>query len=79
MDDKHIVNALVAIGRCQEILMRIEENDLFDNLSKHNTYWDSEHEIESEKLYDIRMRLCSLTEDLAELINILSLDDEDLG
>lgn len=77
MNDKHVVNALVSIGRCQEILKRIESNEVLDNLSKHNTYWHSEHESDSEKLHDIRCSLLSLTEDIAEIIYILSLNDEE--
>ncbi len=45
------------VGEARYMLNELKFHELFDNLSKHNPWWDSEHEIEGDKLEDIRMQL----------------------
>jgi len=78
MSDKYTVKALISIGRAEMILNKIFGNPLFDNLSKHNPWWDSEHEKEAELLHDIRCQFQSINDDLYELSAELKQDyDED--
>ena len=60
------------IGRAREILSGIMDMDVFDDLSKHNQYWESEHEKESDKLFEIRMKISHLQDGLGNLYEILS-------
>lgn len=66
-----MVDAVIRIGRAQEYLKSIIENQIFNNLSKHDQKWKSEHEKESELLDDTRMSLSCLSDNLWYLNTIL--------
>lgn len=72
---KCFIKRIEDIGQAKEMLKNILECDLFDNLSKHNPYWESDYEVEYDKLYDLRMKLSSLEEKLLDLNMILSSED----
>jgi len=74
---KCILKRLEDIGCAREKLQSIIDEDIFENLSKHNPYWDSEHEKESEKLYDIRIKLAYFKEKLWEIYSTLSQENHD--
>lgn len=85
MDDKKellfslqelVINRLEDIGRAQVKLNAILEHDIFENLSKHNLYWQSEHELESVKLCSIRMQLSSINDSLFELWEVIKPKNE---
>lgn len=67
----HMLNRIADLGRAQERLKTILDDEIFNNLSKHNAYWESEHEKEDEKLYDIRCKLSCLLDNLWDLFAIL--------
>ncbi len=60
-----------AIGRAEERLRDILYDDVFDSTSKHNTYWHSKYELESEKLDHLRRKVAYLSERLWDLLSIL--------
>jgi hypothetical protein len=76
MNDQ-LINKLLSIGRCLEIIDRLLENTLFDDLSKHNEYWHSEHELEGDKLDETRMSLAAVQEDLLRVWETLKEREED--
>lgn len=75
--NKHIISRLEDIGSARTLLSEILKNDLFDNLSKHNPYWDSEDSLSDEKLYDIRMNLGAMEDKLMEIYIKLKLEDDE--
>ena len=54
---RHLQN----VGRAEEKLMRLLEDAIFDTLSKHNDYWDT------DKLDDVRMKLSCIKEQLEDI------------
>lgn len=75
--DPSIVQAIIRLGRAIEKMKSILELDLFDNLSKHNPYWDSEHEPEGEKLDQARRNISFIHEKLYEMNSTLRGYDDD--
>lgn len=65
--EKSLIAHFQDIGIAQEKLTRIYYNDLFNNLGKHEDYWESDHSIEEEKLQSIRQKLCAIHDELAEI------------
>ena len=65
------------IGIAQEALYRILQDPLFENLSKHDKYWHSKHDDESDKLDDVRMRLSCLSDNLWDIWRILKIEVDD--
>ena len=66
-----ILNNLKDMGRAQERLKIILDDELFENLSKHNSYWQSEHEVEDDKLHTIRCKLSCMMDNLWDVFAIL--------
>ena len=69
---KEMIDRVEDIGRARQKLKSILDTEMFDNLSKHNPYWESKDEEMSEKLYDIRMSLACLNDNLWDLWAILN-------
>lgn len=64
------------LGRARSLLESVLEEQMFKDLSKHNPYWESEHEVEADKLYDIRCNLRCLIDNLWEVVAILKHPEE---
>ena len=64
------------MGIVQKYLYDLMKDEIFGGLSKHNPYWDSEHEKESEKLYDLRCKISYIHGQLEEIFEILAKSDE---
>ena len=67
-----IIDRIEDIGRARQKLKSILDTEVFDNLSKHNPYWESKDEEMSERLYEIRMSLSCLNDNLWDLWAILN-------
>jgi len=72
-----IINRLIAIGTAKEKILQLLDADYFDELSKHNDYWDSSHGEEGDKLDECRMRFKHVYEVLWDVIGLLNCDNED--
>lgn len=68
---KIMVDRIISLGRAQRLLKEIMSEDIFNGLSKHNVYWQSEHEKEYEKLDDTRRGLVGVYDSLCDLSDIL--------
>lgn len=71
----HLVKRIKDIGRIDEKLKVILDMECFDNLSKHNEYFDSEHVIEFEKLDTLRRNLICIQELLYEIWEIVQFEE----
>lgn len=67
-----ITNRLEDLGRIRELLNLLLEEDFMndDFFTKHNTYWDSEHEVEADKLDDCRMKFRRIHDQLWDIFGI---------
>ena len=76
-DCKYICKRLEMIGTVREKLrVLMMESDLIpDDLSKHNPYFDSEHQAECEKLYDLRCKFKSIEESLWDIFSVMDHDE----
>lgn len=72
---KEILRRIQDLGRIEEKLKHLTHQEIFDDLSKHNPYWESTDEVASEKLYDIRMQLSYILEQLYEITSIATCDE----
>lgn len=55
-----VVSYILKVGEARQMLHQLQQDEFFSTLGKHNPYWDSEHEIEADKLDEIRMNLCHM-------------------
>jgi len=70
-----LIDGIIRIGRAQQMLTHLLDDGIFENLSKHNNYWNSEDEVDGDKLFDVRMKLSCLKDNLWELMAILQPGD----
>ena len=56
-------------GQALELLQRLGEDEIFNTLSKHNPFWH-----ESDKLEDLRMKLCDIEQKIHEVRDYLTID-----
>ncbi len=75
--DIKVARYLVNVGRATQKLREALDHDIFDDLSKHSTYWQSEDEKTDGKLHDIRMALSIIREALSEALYKIEGDYED--
>lgn len=71
---KHLISRIEDIGTAKERLKNILQTAIFDELSKHDEWWHSAHEVESEKLDELRRTFIVLQEELWRLQEILHQD-----
>lgn len=71
-----IIQIIESNGIAQEKLKTILYHDMFEGLSKHNSYWKSEHEVECDKLDHIRMTLKCMQDNLWDVWRVLSQNEE---
>lgn len=71
-----ICKKLESIGIAREKLRLVLENEVFNDLSKHNPWWTSIHEVEDDKLDDLRRKLSCLNDELWEIVSTLEEDHE---
>lgn len=71
---RNLIKRLEDIGRCRHILDQLHRHDAFDDLSKHNYFFHSEHQIESDKLNELRMYLGNIKDQINEISEILDND-----
>ena len=75
LEDK-MISRIKDMGRVQERLKAILDDEIFDTLSKHNPYWDSKHEPECDKLDDLRRKFSCFQDNLWDIMGILCAGDE---
>lgn len=56
-------------GKALAILDEVLKHTLFDNLSKHNPFWDS-----SDEMDELRMNLSMISDKLTEAVEMLTID-----
>lgn len=76
---KEHLQYLINVGKALHKLEELAKHDLFDDLSKHNTYWQSAHEDEYEKLDELRRRLMWISEKIWDAISLLEIEIDDDG
>ena len=69
-----VLLSIQLLGQIKEKLNNILDDRLFNDLSKHNPYWNSEHEVEYEKLYDTRCALSTFENQLWGIIGLINGD-----
>lgn len=75
LEDK-MISRIKDLGRAQEKLKMILDDEIFDRLSKHNPYWDSKYEPEGDKLDDLRRKFSCLSDNLWDIMGILRTEEE---
>ena len=68
---KQILDKIQDVGRAEQKLLDILEDDIFKKTSKHNPYWESNLEEEADKLDELRMKFACLHDNLWDVIGIL--------
>ena len=75
LEDK-MISRIKDMGRVQERIKSILDDDIFNDLSKYNTYWQSKHEEENGKLIRLHMKLSCLHDNLWDIMGILRGDEK---
>lgn len=70
---------LINVGICVERMRNVITADVFENLSKHNPWYDSKHELEADKLDELRRTLVLVKEEIESMLIKLDpmLDDDE--
>lgn len=72
-----ILNRIQDIGRAQEKLKSILDEDILEQHSKHDPYWHTDDlEIANDRLHDLRCKLNCLSDNLWDLWTILRKEEE---
>lgn len=71
-----LISKIKDMGRIQERLKTILDDEIFETLSKHNTYWHSKNEAEGDKLDDLRRKFSCLNDNLWDIMGILRTEEE---
>ncbi len=66
-----IISKIKDLGRIQERIQAILNDEIFIDLSKHNSYWHSEFDLESRKLHSLRIKFSCLSDNLWDIMGIL--------
>ncbi len=72
-----LVYRIIDLGRVEEKIKNILDDEIFDTLSKHNPYWDSKHDLEADKLDDLRRKFSCLQDNLWDIMAILQKEREE--
>jgi len=75
--NQDMINHLHNIGKAQYMIKELLQRDIFDTLSKHNDWWDSDDPIASEKLDDVRCTLNGIQYELWEIQEALSAPEDE--
>ena len=71
-----LISRVKDLGRAQEKLKFILDDEIFDRTNKHNAYWNTESEADWDKLDDLRRKFALINENLWDLMAILKTGDE---
>ena len=72
-----IIKRLEDIGAARLLVKQLLDKEIFESTSKHNPYWDSEHEVESDKLDEARRTLIGVQMELWEIQEMLASPEEE--
>jgi hypothetical protein len=73
---KAMIEVIIRLGRAQQLLRHLLDDEIWDNLSKHNPKWESEHEREDEILHDVRIKLAFVNDHLHDICYLLQPENE---
>lgn len=73
--EQAIIRKIQSIGSAHTQLKSILESPLFEHLSKHDPYWNSDSEEIADKLYEIRCQINCLHDNLWDTISTLVGDE----
>lgn len=72
---KQMIERVSDIGRIEILLKEVMDSELFDDLSKHNPYWqDTDRAKAEDRLYEIRCRLSGIQDGLWSVMEIINKD-----
>lgn len=71
-----LIDTVIRLGRAQQYLDSILKDDIFMEMSKHDTKWHSEYDRESDILDNTRRGLSILNDNLWFLMCILRAEDD---
>jgi hypothetical protein len=69
------IKYILRVGKAIHALNELYEQNFFDDLSKHNTQWESENEKEAEALLTLKNRLLCIEDRLEEILELLTPED----
>jgi len=69
--ENKIISRIKDLVRVQERIKAILDDEIFDTLSKHNAYWHSEFDLESDKLDDLLRKFSCMNDNLWDIMGIL--------
>ena len=72
-----MISKIKNCGRVEEKIRCLLDNNVFDILSKHDYYWHSIHDVEAEKLDELRRKISCFQDVLCDIIALLKSDYED--
>ena len=72
---RQMIDKISDIGRIEILLKEVLDNELFDDLSKHNPYWqDTEQAKAEDRLYQIRWKLSAIKDGLWSVMEVINKD-----
>ena len=75
--NKEFIKYLLRVGQTRERLKTLLDHKLFENLNKHNLFWQTEDDEIDEKLSEIRMFLSYVENELYDVFVQLDVREDD--
>ncbi len=67
----HLIAKIQDMGRIEEKLLTLLDDEIFEKTNKHSPYWHSKDEDSADKLDDLRRKFSCMHDNLWDIISIL--------
>jgi len=72
------IKFILQVGEARQMMKNLmDKHERLEMTSKHDTYWESEHDKESEKLYDLRCTMRDIHDKLWDIYAKLQYEEEE--
>ena len=68
---RDVLHEIKKMGRIEEIIRELIRHEIFDDLSKHNTFWHHEDDETQDKLSKTRGQLINIYDELVRMLEII--------
>lgn len=68
---RQVVDRLITVGRVYEMIKAIFDYSVFDNLSKHDPFWNGECVDFHHRMDQMRMQLGAIHQDIGKILEVI--------
>jgi hypothetical protein len=75
--NKDEIKLIMGYGKAHYIIQSLLDDEIFNDLSKHNEYFYHSDEIVSDKLRDLRIKFRKIEDSLNEILVLISVQENE--